>query len=139
MRRPALAAVCLLVFLLLPSPAVAASPFAPADAAFRTRIREDGLPGGVLLVARGGDVVHRFAVGDTNARTVMPIASASKWLTSATLMTLVDEGKLSLDDPVQQYLPAFDGGKSAITVRELLSHTTGLSSPGCEGDPTTTL
>ncbi len=139
MRRLALAAACLLVLAALAMPAVGASPFAAADAAFRTRVRDDSLPGGVLLVARDGDVVHRFAVGDATARTVMPIASASKWLTSAILMTLVDEGKLSLDDPVRRYLSAFDGGKSAITVRELLSHTTGLSPTGCEGDPTTTL
>jgi CubicO group peptidase (beta-lactamase class C family) len=140
MRRLARAAVCtLLLLLLLPLSAGAASPYGSADAVMRTRVRDDGLPGGVLLVARDGKIVHRFAVGDTTARTVMPIASASKWLTSATLMTFVDDGKLSLDDPVRRYLPAFDGGKSTITVRELLSHTTGLSSTGCEGDPTTTL
>jgi CubicO group peptidase (beta-lactamase class C family) len=110
-----------------------------ADAAMRTRVAEDSLPGGVLLVARDGETLHRVAVGDTAARTVMPIASASKWLTSATLMTFVDEGKLGLDDPVRSHLPGFDGAKSAITVRELLSHTTGLPSAGCEGDPTTTL
>jgi CubicO group peptidase (beta-lactamase class C family) len=93
----------------------------------------------VLLVARHGEALHRMTVGRTTARTVMPIASASKWLTSATLMTFVDEGRLSLDDPVAKYLPAFDGAKGDITVRELLSHTTGLSSASCEGDPTTTL
>jgi CubicO group peptidase (beta-lactamase class C family) len=70
---------------------------------------------------------------------VIPIASASKWLTSATLMTFVDEGKLGLDDPVADHLPAFGGGKAAITVRELLSHTTGLPPAGCEGDPSTSL
>ena len=69
----------------------------------------------------------------------MPIASASKWLTSATVMTFVDEGKLRLDDPVASYLPAFDGAKADITVRQLLSHTTGLPPAGCEGDPSTTL
>jgi CubicO group peptidase (beta-lactamase class C family) len=97
------------------------------------------LPGGVLLVARDGETLHRLAVGDTTPRTVMPIASASKWLTSATLMTFVDEGKLALDDPVSRHLPGFDGAKSDITVRELLSHTTGLPSAMCEGDPSTTL
>jgi CubicO group peptidase (beta-lactamase class C family) len=137
MRRLALAAICLA--LLVAVPAGAAGPFAAADAAFRARVREDGLTGGVLLVARDGKVVHRYTVDDMTARTVMPIASASKWLTSATLMTLVDQGKLALDDPVQKYLPAFDGKKATITVRDLLSHRSGLPSAGCEGDPTTTL
>jgi len=93
----------------------------------------------MLLVARDGDTLHRFSVGRIGARTVIPIASASKWLTSATLMTYVDAGDLALDDPVSRYLPGFDGAKSAITVRELLSHRSGLPSAACEGDPGTTL
>jgi CubicO group peptidase (beta-lactamase class C family) len=119
--------------------AVAAGPYDAADAAMRARVAQDDLPGGVLLVARDGRTLHRLAVGHTTARTVMPIASASKWLTSATLMTFVDEGKLHLDDPVSQHLPGFDGAKRGITVRELLSHTTGLPPAACEGDPSTTL
>jgi CubicO group peptidase (beta-lactamase class C family) len=117
----------------------AASPYRDADAALRTRVRDDDLPGGVLVVGRGDSVVHRFAVGEIAPTTVMPIASASKWLTAATLMTFVDDGDLSLDDPVARFLPAFGGPKAAITVRELLSHTTGLPSASCEGDPSTTL
>jgi CubicO group peptidase (beta-lactamase class C family) len=119
--------------------AVAAGPYDTADAAMRARLAEDDLPGGVLLVGRDGRILHRLAVGHTTARTVMPIASASKWLTSATLMTFVDEGRLHLDDPVRDHLPAFDGAKGDITVRELLSHTTGLPPAACEGDPSTTL
>ena len=103
------------------------------------RVETDQLPGGVLLVAGDGRLLHRFAVGGIGTRTVMPIASASKWLTSATLMTFVDQGMLSLDDPVAKYLPSFSGEKATITVRELLSHTSGLPSAPCEGDPSTTL
>ena len=123
----------------LSSAAGAAGAYDEADAALTARVREDGLPGGVLLVGRDGGLVHRFEAGSTTPRTVMPIASASKWLTAATLMTFVDEGRLSLDDPVSEHLPGFDGGKEDVTVRQLLSHTTGLPSAGCEGDPTTTL
>jgi CubicO group peptidase (beta-lactamase class C family) len=54
-------------------------------------------------------------------------------------MTFVDQGELALDDRVAAYLPGFGGTKSGITVRELLSHTTGLTSSTCEGDPSTTL
>jgi len=136
-RRLALAVVCALV--LLSGSAAAAGLYDAADVALRARVRDDDLTGGVLLVARDGESLHRVAVGDTDARSVMPIASASKWLTSATLMTFVDEGTLDLDDPVQKHLRAFDGRKSGITVRELLSHTTGLPAAACEGDPSTTL
>jgi len=119
--------------------AQASSPFAAADATLRTRVADDGLSGGVLLVARGDELVHRDAVGRMGERTVIPIASASKWLTSATLMTFVDEGRVRLDDPVSDYLPGFDGAKAGITVRELLSHRTGLPAAACEGDPSSTL
>jgi CubicO group peptidase (beta-lactamase class C family) len=47
-------------------------------------------------------------------------------------MTLVDEGKLSLDDPVSKFLPKFTGKKGDITIRQILSHTSGL--PGDDPD-----
>jgi CubicO group peptidase (beta-lactamase class C family) len=141
MRRLGVVALCVVVSVLglLASPIGAAGRFDAADDAMRARVRDDDLPGGVLLVARDGTVVHRLDVGGFTARTVMPIASASKWLTSATLMTFVDQGRLALDDPVAKYLPGFGRGKRAITVRDLLSHTSGLPPAVCEGDPSTTL
>jgi CubicO group peptidase (beta-lactamase class C family) len=139
MKRLAMLVTGVVMVLLLATTAGAASPYAGADAAMRARVREDDLDGGVLLAVRGDTVLHEKAFGKTTARTVIPIASASKWLTSATLMTFVDEGRLALDDPVAHYLSGFTGAKRAITIRELLSHTTGLPYPSCEGDPSTTL
>ncbi len=122
------------------SPAGAAAPYAKADAAMRARMREDHLGGGVLVVRRAGDTLHQQTFGNWTMGKVVPIASASKWLTSATLMTFVDDGRLSLDDPVSRFFPDFArDGKRAITVRMLLSHTHGLVSPGCEADPRLTL
>jgi CubicO group peptidase (beta-lactamase class C family) len=117
----------------------ASTPFAGADAAMRARVRDDDLTGGVLLAARGDTVLHERSFGEMTARTVIPIASASKWLTTATVMTFVDEGRLGLDEPVSRYLSGFTGAKRAVTVRELLSHRSGLPSAACEGDPSTTL
>jgi CubicO group peptidase (beta-lactamase class C family) len=113
-------------------------PFARLDRSMRERVDADDLAGGVLLVVRGSDVIHQADFGALDADSVIPIASASKWLTSATLMTLVDEGKLALDDSVSTYLPEFKGAKKTITVRQLLSHTHGLPYASCIGDPTTT-
>ncbi|MGL4420209.1 MAG: serine hydrolase domain-containing protein, partial [Gemmataceae bacterium] len=59
---------------------------------------------------------------------IVPIASATTWLTAATLMTLVDDGKLKLDDPLKKHLPQFTGKKGEITLRQLLAHTSGLPS-----------
>ncbi len=116
-----------------------ATSFAVADEAMQARVYDDGLPGGVLVAMRGSTTLHAKSFGQVTSHTVIPIASASKWLTSATLMTFVDDGQLALDDPVARYLPDFTGAKRAITVRQLLSHTTGLPSASCEGDPSTTL
>ena len=143
MRRLVVTALGLLVTLAMVTGAAGATgttgPFDAVDAAMRARVRDDQLRGGVLLAAHGDTVVHRLALGRMSARTVIPIASASKWLTAATLMTFVDDGRLALDDPVSRYLPAFTGAKAGITVRELLSHRSGLPSALCEGDPGTTL
>jgi CubicO group peptidase (beta-lactamase class C family) len=113
-------------------------PFAALDRSMRDRVDDDDLAGGVLLVVRGDAVIHEADFGALDAASVIPIASASKWLTSATLMTLVDEGKVVLDDSIATYLPEFKGAKRAITIRQLLSHTHGLPYADCIGDPTTT-
>jgi CubicO group peptidase (beta-lactamase class C family) len=138
----AIAVACVALLITTAAMGRAAAPlasFAGADAAMRARVHDDVLDGGVLLAVLGGTVLHERSFGKMTPRTVIPIASASKWLTSATLMTFVDEGRLRLDDPVANYLSEFRGAKRAITVRELLSHTTGLPYPSCEGDPSTTL
>lgn len=64
---------------------------------------------------------------DYNAQTQLPIASCSKWLSAALVMTFVDEGKLHLDDTVGKYLPVLSkSGKGKITISECLSHLTGI-------------
>jgi len=113
-------------------------PFASVHRSMARRVRADDLSGGMVLVRRGDEVLDRRAYGHVNGRTVIPIASASKWLTAATLMTLVDEGRLSLDDAVADHLPGFGGGKGGVRVRHLLAHTSGLAYDPCIGDRETT-
>lgn len=109
--------------------------------------------GASTLIARRGKVVHRASAGmrdveagrPVDASTLFRIASMSKPITSAAVMILVDDGKVGLDDPVAKFLPEFrspavvarrDGGagpaatvpaSGPITVRHLLTHTSGLS------------
>jgi CubicO group peptidase (beta-lactamase class C family) len=140
----AMVAVALVTILVAVVPAAsvragaAADPYAALDDSMQRRVLDDGLDGGGLLVVLDHLVLHRATFGDLTPSTAIPIASASKWLTSATLMTLVDDGRLALDDPVAKYLPSFGGGKGKITVRHLLSHTSGLTYDACIGDPGTT-
>lgn len=97
--------------------------------------------GGLALVLVKDDkVIYRKSFGTYSAETVVSIASASKWLSGALIMTLVEEGKLSLDDTVSKYLADFGGEKSSITIRHLFSHTSGLpSETRCRNDKRTTL
>lgn len=65
------------------------------------------------------------------AKTQVPIASSSKWLTAVLLFKLAEEGKLSLDDPVANFLPEFNKYfKGHITIRHCLSHMTGIEEKG---------
>ncbi|UCF40753.1 MAG: beta-lactamase family protein, partial [Gemmatimonadota bacterium] len=98
-------------------------------------VAEGAFPGAVLAVGHRGAVAVRAVgrYGEEDPRpvhegTVYDLASLTKvvGLTTATML-LVAEGTLELDRPAQHYLPAFEGpGKEGITVRHLLTHSSGL-------------
>lgn len=68
-----------------------------------------------------------FHFGKIGAETRYPIASASKFLTAATIMSLVDDGALTLDQPISEWLPALPEHAGGLTLRQLLSQTSGLA------------
>jgi len=70
--------------------------------------------------------------GDIRADTQYPIASASKFLAAATVMAIVDEGKLQLDAPIATWLPKLPPAAGQLTLRQLLSQTSGLA--GVKGE-----
>jgi len=83
----------------------------------------------VTLVYKDGKIIFSKEQGRFKNNTEIPVASCSKWLTAAMVMTFVDEGKLSLDDSIGKFLPVFTRyGKGDIKIRNCLSHTTGLES-----------
>ena len=83
----------------------------------------------VMIWKKDDTLVYKKEVGEFDSRTQAPIASCSKWLTAALVMTFVDEGKLSLDDKISKWLPEFEKyGKNYITIRDCLSHITGIRS-----------
>ena len=72
-------------------------------------------------------LVFRKQLGDFSSRTQAAIGDASSWLTAAAVMAFVDDGKISLDDKVSKYIPAFElYRKNYITIRQCLSHQTGI-------------
>jgi CubicO group peptidase (beta-lactamase class C family) len=81
------------------------------------------------IIYKADKIIYQKALGEEfNIKTRAPIASASNWLTAALVMTFVDEGKISLDEKVSNYLPIFETyGKTYITIRQCLSQTTGIA------------
>lgn len=92
--------------------------------------------GAVLLIGHEGKIAYRKAYGDRaivpalepmTIDTIFDAASLTKVIaTTSCLMKLVDQGKLQIDQPVTKYLPEFQGGHSPITVRNLMTHFSGL-------------
>jgi CubicO group peptidase (beta-lactamase class C family) len=122
---------------------VVANPaFAPLEKEITRRIDAAQLPGASLLVLQDGKLVEQNAMGTYDLSTKVPIASASKWLTGATIMTLVEDDLIDLDVPISTYLPDATGPSGTITMRQLMSFTSGLEYDEkipCYNDPTTTL
>lgn len=98
------------------------------------------LPGLALAITQGDQVLYVKGYGaDGDGKPVTPqtqffIASVSKSFTALAVMQLVEAGKVSLDEPVQKYLPEFTladpNAASQITIRQLLNHISGLSETG---------
>ncbi len=85
----------------------------------------------VAMIWDKDSLLYQKEIGTFNSKTQVKIASCSKWLTAALVMQFVDEGKLSLDDKVVKYIPEFDKYfKGYITIRQCLSHMTGIDDEG---------
>jgi CubicO group peptidase (beta-lactamase class C family) len=94
----------------------------------QAKVDELELPGAAFLVVKDRELLYSNTFGDFTMETVFPIMSATKWITVGVVMSLVDDGVLSLDDPVSKYLPEFrDGKKAEITIRQCLACTSGLT------------
>ncbi len=106
------------------------------DQAVEQAIQEGRIPGAVLLIGHKGQIVHRKAYGKRalepapeamTVDTIFDLASLTKVVaTTPSLMKLFDEGKFRLNDRVTQYLPEFQDGKSEITIRNLMTHFSGM-------------
>src|SRR3984885_2126277 len=109
---------------------------AALDEAVNQAIRERRIPGAVLIVGHDGHVVHRKAYGNRaevpqvepmTLDTVFDCASLTKVIaTTSCLMHLFEQGKFRLSDKITDYIPEFQDGKSDITIRNLMTHFSGL-------------
>lgn len=130
------------------------------DAMLQQHITDNELPGAVALIARNGKIIFHKAYGLADAASKKPmdndaifrIASQTKAITSTAVMMLWEEGRFRLDDPISMYIPEFgeaqlldsfnetDGtytvkpAKNQITIRDLITHTSGIGYGVIDGD-----
>ncbi len=124
-------------------------------------IEQNNLPGAVVLVGDDKGIVYKRAFGIKNPETlekykdddIFRIASMTKAITSIAVLKLWEKGKIYLDDPIEKYIPEFKGveifesfnekdssytskqTKIKITVRQLLTHTSGIGYDFIDGNP----
>lgn len=117
----------------------AEEPFSGAAALDREidrAVNEGLIPGAVVLIGHNGQIVYQKAYGSRaliphrepmTLDTIFDIASLTKVVaTTPSLMRLFERGQIRLNDPVTKYLPEFQGGHSDITIRNLMTHFSGL-------------
>ncbi|WP_394663178.1 serine hydrolase domain-containing protein [uncultured Sphingomonas sp.] len=134
MRYPHLLAA---IALIAPAPLLAQA-LTPAetqkiDALVTKTLADTGVPSASVAVVRGGRIVlakaygkqYEGQTGPADPKLPYQIASVSKQFTAAAILLLADQGKLSLDDTASKYIPGITDGDK-ITIRQLLSHTSGL-------------
>ena len=125
--------------------------FSKIDSTINAEIAQHNIAGGVALIAKNGKIVHHQAYGFANLdasikmqeNAIFRIASQTKAIISVAVLQLVEQGKIRLEDPIERYFPAFSGQKvylkqadtlalvdrkRSITIRDLLTHQSGISS-----------
>jgi CubicO group peptidase (beta-lactamase class C family) len=130
------------------------------DSLLENAVLEGKIPGAVALIARKGTIVYYKAFGLADNQTgrelrrddIFRIASQTKAITATAVMMLWEEGKFQLDDPISKYIPEFKNpqvlntfqkkdssfttvsASHEITIRQLLTHTSGLGYGAIDGD-----
>ena len=117
---------------------MSSSRLAAIERVIQRGIKAGGYPGAAVVVGRNGAAVYERGFGKLSwsesstpvdaQHTIYDVASLSKVVgTTTAIMILYDEKKIGLDDPVVNYIPTFGGGdKDKVTIRMLLTHTSGL-------------
>lgn len=127
---------------------LSATSFAAVDAVISQALSEKRLVGAVVMICWQGKISYQRAAGWADRESARPmmqdtlfrLASVSKPIVSAAAMVLIQQGRLQLDQPINSLLADFcprlpDGDAATITLRQLLSHTAGLSYRFLETDP----
>jgi CubicO group peptidase (beta-lactamase class C family) len=114
------------------------------DEVVRAQVREQNIPGVSLAVMRDGKIIKTSGYGFANLELKVPLSpemllksgSLVKQFTATSIMMLVEEDKIGLDDEIPKYLPQAPPSRNRVTIRRLLTHTSGIRDFfGEDGDP----
>jgi len=105
------------------------------DALLETKFKNNG-PGATALVSKGGKVIYRKAFGNANLELGVPmvpenvfqIDSMTKQFTAVSILMLLEQGKLALNDDITKYIPGYPTHNKNITIHHLLTHSSGIKS-----------
>jgi CubicO group peptidase (beta-lactamase class C family) len=143
-----------------PVPGISKDRIAKIDAMLEESIKASEVPGVVAMVVKDGKIVYHSAKGFAGVaegkkmekNSIFRIASQTKAITSTAILMLYEEGKIQLDDPISKYIPEFANpqvlasfryadssytskpSSKVITIRHLLTHTSGLGYGVIDGD-----
>lgn len=144
MRRLSLLSALVSVLFVAVVASVQAQPtynFSPLDRLLADSVDAiSGLGGGYgMILVHNGEIVYEKTFGNFELDRVIPIASASKWLSGAVMMSLVDDGRLSLDDTLGRWWPDAPDDRRGMTIRQMFSHTAGWTDSEYHSDRTITM
>ena len=102
----------------------------------------DNRPGASVIIVDNGEIMHEAGYGLANVEhgipimpeTIFRVGSITKQFTAAAIMLLQQRGELSVDDPIEKYLPDYPTHGHKITIYHLLNHTSGINLSHCSYD-----
>ncbi len=117
---------------------VSQNPSEKVDVYVKQQMDEKHIPGLSLAVVRNGTIIFAKGYGMANmelsvpatVKTNYPILSITKTFTATAIMMLVEENKISLEDPISKHLDSVSPAGKSVTIRQLLSHTSGIMDYG---------
>src|SRR5438105_7620300 len=125
----------ILIYILLATTAALAQKPPDVDSYIQSEMAKEHIPGLALGVYRDGKIVKAQGYGLANIELNSPVkpesifqsGSVGKQFTATAIMMLVEEGKIGLDDPITKYFPEAPATWRDVKIKNLLSHTSGLS------------
>ncbi len=100
----------------------------PLDEPLASFLQKTGIKDYGVVLVKGDKILYLRNGGSINYSTPLRLGSAQKWITAASVMAYVDTGRLNLDSPVKTWLKEYPAPHGDLTIRQLLSYTSGLGS-----------